>query len=222
MDLMRDLEACAIRIGSARALSSVRTNYERVFEMNRLGTARRAFALDEEPAGLRDAYGRSRLGQSCVLARRLVEAGVPFVVVDDDNWDFHSDVFPGCRKRLPELDRSVSTLIADLGDRGLLASTLLLVLTDFGRTPLVNSSAGRDHWPDTFSILAAGAGIPGGLVLGASDKIGARPIQRPVTPKDVAATIYHFLGIDPFQEYQTPEGRTLRVLDDGALISEWL
>jgi hypothetical protein len=199
---------------------SMTTYYEKAYNILSAGTARRAFDLSAETSKVRDAYGRTRLGQSCLLARRLVEADVPFVTVDDDGWDHHSSIFPGLKQRLPELDRCLTTLLTDLRERGLLETTLVTLLTDFGRTPKINSSAGRDHWPNVFSVLFAGAGIPGGQVIGASDAIGAEPTERAITPKDIAATLYHFLGIDPFQEYMTPEGRPLKVLDEGEVIRE--
>src|SRR5262249_45584117 len=145
---------------------------------------------------------------------------VPFVTVDDDAWDHHGNIFPSLRTRLPELDACVSRLITDLEERGLLDTTLVALLTDFGRTPKVNANAGRDHWPDVFSVLFAGAKIPGGQVIGASDKIGAYPAERPISPKDIAATLYYFLGINPFQEYRTRENRPMQMLDEGRLIAE--
>jgi hypothetical protein len=179
-----------------------------------------ALDLGAEPDRLRDAYGRTRLGQGCLLARRLVEAGARFVTVDDDGWDHHAQVFPGLRRRLPELDRCLSALLADLGARGLLDTTLVLLLTDFGRTPRVNAGAGRDHWPGVFSVLLAGGGVRGGQVVGASDRSGAAPSRRPVGPKDLAATVYHLLGIDPSQDYRSREGRPFKVLDGGEVVRE--
>jgi uncharacterized protein (DUF1501 family) len=140
--------------------------------------------------------------------------------VDDDGWDHHAQVFPGLRQRLPDLDRSMTTLLRDLEQRGLLSTTLVLILTEFGRTPVINASAGRDHWPRVFSVILAGAGIPGGQVIGVSDKIGGLPAERPISPKDIAATIYRFLGIDPFQEYLSTEGRPFKVLDEGEVIAD--
>jgi hypothetical protein len=207
----RALEACT----SARTMAAYQ---ERAFGILSKDTFRRAFDLSAERAAVRDAYGRTRLGQSCLLARRLVEAGVPFITVDDDGWDHHGKIFPQLRERLPDLDRSLSTLIADLDARGLLDTTLVAVLTDFGRTPRVNASAGRDHWPGVFSVLMAGAGVPGGLVLGASDRIGAGPSDHPISPNDLAATIYHLLGIDPARDYQSTEGRPFKILNEGEII----
>jgi uncharacterized protein (DUF1501 family) len=205
---------------ASAAAQNLSGHRERAYAMVSAGTARRAFNLAAEPDRIRNAYGRTRLGQSCLLARRLVEAGMPFVTVDDDGWDHHANVFPGLRERLPDLDRSLSTLLRDLNERGLLDTTLVILLTDFGRTPRINANAGRDHWPGVFSVLFAGAGIRGGQVIGASDRIGAEPTRRRITPKDLAATIYHLLGIDPFQEYTTRDGRALMMLDRGDVLPE--
>jgi hypothetical protein len=205
---------------ASSAARNMTMHCERAYAMVSAGTARRAFNLAAEPDRVRDAYGRTRLGQSCLLARRLVEAGMPFVTVDDDGWDHHARVFPGLRERLPDLDRAMSTLLRDLQERGLLDTTLVALLTDFGRTPRINASAGRDHWPGVFSVLFAGAGIRGAQVIGASDQIGGEPTRRRITPKDIAATIYHLLGIDPFQEYATRDGRAMMMLDRGDVIQE--
>ncbi|MBI3866091.1 MAG: DUF1501 domain-containing protein [Planctomycetia bacterium] len=204
------------------AISSVDVQYRRAFEALMTETTRRVFDVAREPASIRDAYGRTRIGQSCLVARRLIEAGVPFVTVDDDVWDHHGTIFPALRQRLPELDAAFSTLLGDLSARGLLDSTLVLLLTDFGRTPTINKGAGRDHWPGVFSILAAGAGIPGGQVIGSSDRLGAAPHERPVTPQDVAATLYHLLGLDAHQEYKGVDGRAHLMLDRGEPLPELL
>ncbi len=205
-----------------RDVGAMDAYYQRAYRILSSAPARRAFSLEDEPARVRDAYGRTRLGQSCLLARRLIEAGVPFVTVDDDGWDHHGKIYPALKARLPDLDRAVATLLADLDDRGLLARTLVAFLTDFGRTPANNKDAGRDHWPSVFSIFFAGAGIRGGQVIGSSDATGAEPVDRTVTPKDIARTIYHFLGIDPTKEYLTPDGSPVRYLDQGELIPELL
>jgi hypothetical protein len=220
--LARMVDAQCRLFEASAAARGMSTHYDKAYRILSTDRARRAFDLAAEPDRVRQTYGRTRLGQSCLLARRLVEAGVPFVTVDDDGWDHHAQVFPGLRQRLPDLDRCLTTLLTDLDERGLLATTLVTLLTDFGRTPVINKSAGRDHWPGVFSVLFAGAGIRGGQVIGASDKVGGQPAQRRVTPKDLAATIYHLLGIDPFQEYRATDGRPLRVLDEGQVISELL
>jgi hypothetical protein len=201
----------------ARSLS---THRERAVQVLVNSHTRKAFDLAAEPNRVREAYGRTRLGQSCLLARRLVEAGVHFVTVDDDGWDHHAQVFRGLRQRLPELDCCLSALLDDLRERGLLERTLVALLTDFGRTPVINQSAGRDHWPGVFSVLLAGAGARGGQVVGASDKISAEPSEGRVSPKDIAATLYRFLGINPFQDYQDIEGRPHKVLDEGRVIPQ--
>jgi len=202
--------------------AAIEVQYGRAFEALTTESTRRAFDIDRESAALRDAYGRTRTGQSCLVARRLIEAGVPFVTVDDDIWDHHGGIFPALRLRLPELDAAFSSLLRDLADRGLLESTLVLLLTDFGRTPTINKGAGRDHWPGVFSVVAAGAGIAAGQVIGSSDRLGAAPHERPITPQDVAATLYHLLGLDPFQTYRSVDGRPFHVLDCGEPIRELL
>jgi len=207
---------------SSPFVDAMDNHYEKAYQILSTGAAQRAFDIGAEPDSVRDQYGRSRLGQSCLLARRLVQAGVPFVTVDDDGWDHHADVFPDLRKRLPELDRCLSTLLLDLDERGLLSSTLVVLLTDFGRTPAVNANAGRDHWPNVFSVLCAGAGIRGGQVIGASDKVGGEPSQRPISPKDIAATLYDALGLEPFQDYTGRDGQPRKMLDEGEIIHELL
>ena len=165
------------------------------------------------------AGGRELRGQNLLLARRLVEAGVPFVNVQDfrqqgQNWDSHRDNFDQHRRfLLPPADQSLSALIEDLDDRGLLDSTLVVALGEFGRTPNINANAGRDHWPDCYTILLAGGGIHGGTVLGSSDRIGAYPETDPVTPADLAATIYWRFGLDPHQTVPDQTGRPHRLAD---------
>ncbi len=207
---------------SGRTVAGMDVQYSRAFAALAMETTRRAFDAAREPEALRDAYGRTRIGQSCLVARRLIEAGVPFVTVDDDVWDHHGAIFPALKQRLPELDAAFSSLLRDLHVRELLNTTLVLLLTDFGRTPTINKGAGRDHWPGVFSVLAAGAGIGGGHVIGSSDRLGATPHERAITPQDIAATLYEFLGLDPFQEYASIDGRVFRMLDRGEAIRELL
>jgi hypothetical protein len=176
------------------------------------------FDLQQEPHRLRERYGRHRLGQSLLLARRLVEGGVNFVAAFDgrvngqtDNWDSHTQLFPRHRQLIPPSDQAVSALIEDLDARGLLDTTLVVALSEFGRTPRINKSAGRDHWPDCYTAVLAGGGVTGGAVYGASDKIGAYPAFDPVTPADLAATIFWRFGIDPGKEVQDQTGRPFRL-----------
>ncbi|HQX51519.1 MAG TPA: DUF1501 domain-containing protein [Planctomycetaceae bacterium] len=187
--------------------------------------AQRAFDIEQESAETRTRYGRNGFGQRCLLARRLVEAGVPFVTVYDGGWDHHSDIFNSCRKRLPDWDNSVATLIQDLKERGLLESTLVVALGEFGRTPKIStlsgqSTPGRDHWANAMSVLMAGGGIPGGTVVGATDRKGFSAVDRVLSPENFVATVYHKLGIDPGKVVYTPEGRPAHLVSDPTPIAE--
>jgi len=186
----------------------------------------KAFDLNAESPKLRDAYGRHAHGQSCLLARRLIEAGTKFVAVNwpDDGqafWDTHGNNFPSLKDRLmPPADRAFAALLDDLSTRGLLDETLVVWVGEFGRAPQINGSAGRDHWPKCYSAVLAGAGIRGGSIYGASDKTAAAPADNPVSPADLTATMYHALGIDPQgivtdrlgREIARTEGTPLRAL----------
>ncbi|MBW3543478.1 MAG: DUF1501 domain-containing protein [Planctomycetes bacterium] len=205
--------------------------FEQAYRLVTSAEAKRAFDVDEEPAALRDRYGRKTkmAGQSCLLARRLVERGVPFVTVNNRGWDTHADAVTRLRDGytgaqtpvglIPSLDLAVSALIGDLKERGMLDETLVVVMGEFGRTPKLNTQGGRDHWPRVFSVLVAGGGVRGGQVLGASDAAGESPAERPVTPAELAATIYTLLGIDPSRELHTSDGRPVRIAD-GPVIEE--
>jgi uncharacterized protein (DUF1501 family) len=177
--------------------------------------SRNAFNLNQEPQKVRDAYGAIPLAQSCLLARRLVEAGVPLVTVysfGNRDWDTHGDNFRALKNTLlPTTDRAVSALLTDLNSRGLLDETLVVWMGDMGRTPRINKDAGRDHWSFCYSILLAGGGVRGGQVYGSSDRTAAYPSTNPVSPADVAATIYHCLGIDPRAHVTDQQGRPLVV-----------
>ena len=189
--------------------------------MSLLGSpeASRAFELEREPASLRERYGFSSFGQGCLLARRLVEAGVRLVTVNwardyqpkiADHWDTHADHFHLVRDKLcPAFDAGLSGLLEDLQQRGLLDETLVVVMGEFGRTPQINKNAGRDHWPGCNSVLLAGGGMRGGIVYGASDSIAAYPSRDPVSPEDLAATIYHALGIPLRTELIDHTGRPM-------------
>ncbi|MFO0800835.1 MAG: DUF1501 domain-containing protein [Gemmataceae bacterium] len=182
-----------------RRLSDSQQHAITVLTSGRVATA---FEMDREPAAVRDRYGRHSFGQSLLLARRLVESGVSVVQANMgrvQNWDHHSNIFPTMRRLLPPLDAGVSALLDDLGDRGLLETTMVVVVGDFGRTPKV-SNAGRDHWAPCFSALFAGAGVRPGVVVGRSDKTSAYPATTPYSPDDLGATVYHALGVDPHSE----------------------
>lgn len=198
---------------------------EKAFRLLHSRAVRQAFHLDEEDPKIRDRYGRTKLGQSMVLARRLVEAGVRFVTVYDGrhngqlaNWDSHSNNFSRLKNDLlPPADRAFASLIDDLTSRGLLDSTLVIGMGEFGRTPKVNASGGRDHWPNCYSVVLAGGGVRGGSVFGSSDKIGAYPETDAVTPADLAATLYWKFGVDPEREIRDLTDRPYK-LSDGAPI----
>ncbi len=196
-------------------------------------TAREAFAIGKESTTLRDRYGRNNWGQSCLLARRLVEAGSTFVTVHFGGWDHHWDLKKGYENYLPQVDAAVATLFEDLDDRGLLDTTLVVLCGEFGRTPKMNDGGnggapmsmgtpGRDHWGDAMFCLMGGGGVKGGQVIGSTDKLGQRPNSRPLTPCNVHATIYTVLGIDPKLQLLDPSGRPTNVLEDPHPISELL
>jgi hypothetical protein len=200
---------------------SVEQYYGKAMGLLRSEAVRRSLDIAKEPDSLRDRYGRNTLGQSMLLARRLVESGVRFVNVNDKvanaqdvNWDSHASVFPRHRDHLlPPADQGFSALIEDLDARGLLDSTLVVALGEFGRSPRINAGAGRDHWPNCFTVVLAGGGIKGGTVLGSSDKSGAYPSTEPVTPGDLAATIFTSFGLDPGQELRDFSGRPWRLAE---------
>lgn len=188
------------------AVRAVDEFYEAAYELIGSEQARAAFELGREPAALRERYGQNGFGQSCLLARRLVEAGVRFVTVQNGGWDTHNNGFRALAGKLPPLDQGVAALIADLKQRGLLERTVVLVMGEFGRTPTINPQGGRDHFPNCFSLLAAGGGFRGGTVVGASDARGTNVVDRPVRPEDLSATLYTLLGIDPSASLESPEG----------------
>lgn len=204
---------------------------EQAFQLITSPSAKRAFALEDEPDVVRNRYGRRTVGQSCLLARRLIERGVPFVTVNHRGWDTHNDLYTRLKEGytgakvpvglIPTLDQGLTALVSDLRERGLLQDTLIVVMGEFGRTPKLNTSAGRDHWPRVFSVLLAGGGVPGGQVIGSSDAVGESPAERAVTPADLAFTIYTLLGIDPTSHLQTGDGREVRISPtDGKRIPE--
>lgn len=215
---------------------------ERAYNLIASREAKAAFDLEEEPSQVRERYtvdpranlqDSNNIGQQCLLARRLVERGVPFVTVNNTGWDKHLDLatyanrHPGDPRSashalVPGLDKALSALIGDLSDRRMLDETLVLVMTDFGRTPKINSTGGRDHWPNCFSVLMAGGGVKGGQVVGGSDALGEFVKDRPVTPGDLSSTILKLLGIDPGHELHTPDGRPIRIAPEGARVIEEL
>jgi hypothetical protein len=240
--LLGRLEAARERSPAPANARPLRKYYQKAFDLLGSEAVRRALDIDQEPAQVRDRYGRNRKqqsfpddpvggngaqlgygrslrGQNLLLARRLVEAGVPFVNVYDfkqqgQNWDNHVKNFGQLKNHLlPPADWAFSALIEDLDARGLLDTTLVVALGEFGRTPRINKDAGRDHWPDCYSALVAGGGVKGGLVYGSSDKNGAYPASDPVTPADLAATIFWRFGLDPATEIHDVIGRPYRLAE---------
>lgn len=201
--------------------------YEQAYRLLGSSQAKAAFDLSQERPELRERYGRGRLGAGCLLARRLVEAGSRFVTVVDAGWDTHQQIFkelpdsrfPGSGK-LPALDRAYSTLLTDLRERGLLESTLVVLMGEFGRTPKINALGGRDHWPRAGSVCLAGGGVKGGQVIGATNSFGELPVERPIGPPDLAFTLLRLLGVDPSRELMTSAGRPMKVMNEGQFISE--
>lgn len=225
LDSRRDLLQTVDRFArSGEALANTAANAattfrEKAFSLMVSPQTRQAFDIAAEPTELRDRYGRHSLGQSCLMARRLVEAGVRCVTIDHTNWDTHYDNFNVLKKDLlPHLDAGLSTLIGDLHEKGLNEKTLVVVMGEFGRTPRVNKDAGRDHWGPSNCLLLSGGGIRGGQALGETNSHGEKPIGESTGPADLAATICHCLGINPDSEFHTPEGRPVKITHGGNVI----
>jgi len=200
-------------------------HYKQAYDLMNSKAAQAAFDIAREPQKVRESYGRNGFGQRLLLARRLVEAGVPFVTINDGGWDHHSDLFGALAKRLPGWDQSVNALITDLTDRGMLDSTLVIALGEFGRTPKISTLSGqtkpgRDHWANAMSVLFAGGGTPGGAVVGATDRKGFAAVERVLAPENFVSTVYTKLGIDPSKILYTPNGRPTHLVSDPAPIKE--
>ena len=202
------------------SLEAMDTFYERAYALISSEPAREAFNIKAEPDAVRDEYGRTGIGQSLLLARRLVEAGVRFVTVTYGGWDHHKRIKNGISNRMPPLDTGYATLIRDLDRRGLLERTLVVLTTEFGRTAKLNKDGGRDHWPKVFSIALAGGGLRGGQVVGATNPLGQEATERPVGPSDVSATIFRQLGIDPSHRLISPANRPIDIARHYELIEE--
>jgi hypothetical protein len=196
---------------------------QKAFDLMTSAEAKEAFDIAREPSTLRDEYGRNTLGQSCLMARRMIEAGVRCVTVEHVDWDTHGDNFNVLKKDLlPALDGAMSSLFRDLSERGMLEKTLVLVTGEFGRTPKVDHSAGRGHWSSAFTVLMGGGGIQGGRIVGASDANAAFPAADPYGPEDLAATVHHLMGIDPDDEFHSADGRPFKIVTGGRVMQELL
>jgi len=224
--LLAALESC----GAAIAPGGMDEHYRHAWALLDTSRVREAFDMAAVPSGGRDAYGRNFFGQSVLLGRRLIEAGVRLVHVNcisslvggTNNWDTHKDNFGILRKELlPRTDQAIAALLTDLAASGLLDETLVVITGEFGRTPRINKDAGRDHWASAFSVVVAGAGITGGGYLGATDRSGALPAERPVPSGQLAATIFHALGIDPATQLRAPTGRPWQIAGDSPVTELW-
>ena len=208
--------------GSADAVRAMESFYGRAYELLSSPAAVDAFRIDREPKKVRDRYGRHEAGQRLLLARRLVESGVRYVTVSVGSWDMHERIAQRMRERLPSLDQAYATLIADLDERGLLDETLVLLTTEFGRTPKVNQDGGRDHWPGVFSLVLAGGGVRRGFVYGASDSTASAVEEKGVGPEDLARTALTLLGIDPDRTLLAGGNRPLRLVSGGRVLRDVL
>ena len=202
--------------------------HQRAFDLVAGSAAQKAFDIQGEDEKLREQYGRNTFGQSCLLARRLTEAGCTFVTVHSGGWDHHWDLEKGMHDHLPRLDQAVAALLTDLANRGTLDKTLVLLCGEFSRTPRMNNGGdgrgtpGRDHWGNSMFCLLAGGGVQGGRVVGATNRLGEYPSERPVTPGDLHATIFHLLGIDPNTTFYDRLNRPVAAVDNGGVIQELL
>ncbi|MFM8187917.1 MAG: DUF1501 domain-containing protein [Pirellula sp.] len=206
--------------------------YQSAFAMISSQQARGAFDLSKESDEIKERYGLRSFGQSCLLARRLIEHHVPFVTVVQPGWDTHENMIVPLRDGysgakvgvglIPTFDQAVSSLIGDLSDRGLLEQTLVIAMGEFGRTPKVNTRGGRDHWPRVYSVMLCGGGMPQGLVYGSSDRVGESPKDNPTTPADLLRTLLIRLGVDPDQSLQTSDGRPIAINQHGRPIDALL
>ena len=231
-DLLQQLDAHFAAGAQSGAVSALSHMHQKAFDLLHSEASRAAFELEREPAALRAKYGAHKFGQSVLLARRLIEAGTRLVQVNwpregaaevggSPLWDTHKNNAGRVRDVLgPQFDRTFATLIDDLSERGLLDETLVAAMGEFGRSPKINAAGGRDHWGSCFSVVLAGAGISGGQVIGSSDRLGAVPDSRPIRPPDLAATIFHFLGLSPAQEFLDPLGRPRSITDNGTPLRE--
>ena len=198
-------------------LDAMDSFYLKAYDMISSPEARSAFELHKEPQKLREAYGLNSAGQRLLMARRLVESGVRFVALTYGGFDHHSNIETNINRQLEPFDKAYATLINDLSDRGMLDETLVIVTTEFGRTPKINSNAGRDHWPQVFSIAMAGGGTKGGYIHGTSDPTGSFPEDDPFTVDNYAATIYNLIGIDPNRELMADGGRPIRIVNQNVI-----
>jgi hypothetical protein len=203
-------------------IAAMDTFYERAYSLISSQKAREAFNIAAEPANIRDEYGRNAAGQRLLMARRLVAAGVRFVTVQYGSWDLHYQIVAGMNSQMPAFDQAFAALIRDLDRTGLLNRTLVMVSSEFGRTPKINKDAGRDHWPKVFSVVLAGGGVKKGAIYGSSNATATEPERDPIGPEDLATTVYHLLGIVADKELMAPGNRPIEIVDGGKVVKDLL
>jgi hypothetical protein len=203
-------------------LAAMDTFYERAYSLISSPKAREAFNINAEPAAIRDEYGRNAAGQRMLMARRLVAAGVRFVALQYGGWDMHTGIANGMKGQMPAFDQAFAALITDLSRTGLLDRTLVMVSSEFGRTPKINKDAGRDHWPKVFSVVLAGGGVKKGYIHGASNATASEPERDAIGPEDLATTVYNQLGIVADKELMAPGNRPIEIVDGGKVRTELL
>ena len=218
-ELLKALDTRFRQVEQAGIIERMDKFRQQAYDLVSSPAAKKAFDISQEDEKIRRAYGKTTVGQGALLARRLLESGVRVVTVFHGGYDTHSNNEPGMKKVNPEFDQAFAALLDDLEGRGLLANTLVLVLSEFGRTPRINPQAGRDHWPRAFSVALAGAGVSGGIVIGSTTPTASDPTDRPVSIEDLAFTVYQVLGIDPSKEFHA-NGRPIKIAKDGKYISE--
>jgi len=218
--LLREFDAIGRDADPAGALDSLNGFKAQALEMVTGDKVRSAFDINSENPRLRDRYGRHQYGQSALLARRLIEAGSACVTVNTGYWDHHNDIDKGLEEQLPPLDAAIAALVEDLQERGMLDDVVIYCAGEFGRTPLINGNAGRDHWSNCFTVLLGGGGLKGGTVVGASESRGGKVKERPVTPGDLLATLYQALGIPLDTHFQDATGRPVSIVAGGKPIQE--
>lgn len=220
-EILQEFNSAWRAVDTEAKLNSYDPAVEQAYNMVFSEKVVKAFDIHQEPGKLRDAYGRTQIGQGLLMARRLVESGVKAVSVWMGGWDTHAKNFESLKtKLLPPLDQGFGMLIEDLSARGLLDNTLVVQIGEFGRTPQVNKDAGRDHWPKAFSVALAGGGIKGGQLIGATDKHAAEVTDRPITVEDLSATVFTSLGVDLHRVNHTPEGRPIAIVNGGKPVTE--
>jgi len=203
-------------------VAAMDTFYERAYSLVSSPEAREAFNIDAEDAKIRDEYGRNQAGQRMLMARRLVQAGVRMVTLTYGGWDMHQRITDSIKRQVPSFDQAFSALIRDLERQGILDDTLVMVSSEFGRTPKINKDAGRDHWPKVFSVALAGGGLKKGYIHGSSNATSSEPELDPVGPEDLATTMYHQMGIVADKELMAPGDRPIEIVDGGKVIKDLL